>query len=468
MIQGRRKLQVTSTFGNMDAIINYLNVWNKSISQRWRKLRRRYSVQEITEPQEDPLIQEGRQRTVIHGVRSTPTSREASPAPKSRDRSSTKKLLQTSSLRLPGTSKGIADLQSVLRSKFSKLNAGIRKRKALSVAEVFPKENVSNFYVPSPLAPSTTERIDPLEDGEPLSLSLNTSDVYESTSYREPLRRCNSEHRDHSYENVRFRSTRSGLSDTDSPSKLESHYENVRFRSKSGSRGREGRERRQGNSQEEIYIPRVSPKRREFILGGKVTNYNDNSRLSDVTDGSSSLGAEAKSSLRFSSRSFANISATRRGQELQGPHEADEGLNTDSELEDIQENLEGEESQFCTLPRPGKGNASFTIMTTRFFKGPGYKGLGFSIVGGTDSPKGNMGIYVKTVFPNGQAADLGTLKEGDEILSINSKPLHGMTHAQAIAEFKAIKTGDVVLHVGRRVPKRKKEVIKNRTMLEKN
>lgn len=46
---------------------------------------------------------------------------------------------------------------------------------------------------------------------------------------------------------------------------------------------------------------------------------------------------------------------------------------------------------------------------------------------------------------------------GDEILSINSKPLHGMTHAEAIAEFKAVKTGDVVLHVGRRVSRKKKE-----------
>lgn len=74
-------------------------------------------------------------------------------------------------LQFLGTSRGIADLQNALRSKFNKLNAGIRKRRAASVTEVNigtpdPLEkleedtasNASSFYVPMPQKASNNNR----------------------------------------------------------------------------------------------------------------------------------------------------------------------------------------------------------------------------------------------------------------------------------------------------------------------
>lgn len=112
-------------------------------------------------------------------------------------------------------------------------------------------------------------------------------------------------------------------------------------------------------------------------------------------------------------------------------------------------------SSMSTLPRRPK-SLNLSFHTVVFEKGHGKKGLGFSIVGGRDSPKGNIGIFVKTIFPVGQAAEEGTLKEGDEIFAVNGESLAGASHSEAITMFKAIRSGKVVLHVGRRSPSKKR------------
>ena len=93
-------------------------------------------------------------------------------------------------------------------------------------------------------------------------------------------------------------------------------------------------------------------------------------------------------------------------------------------------------------------------------------------MGGKDSPKGSIGIYVKSVFPTGQS--LGVLQEGeckflhplvslfhtlvfsgDEIFSVNGRSLSGLTHHEAISIFKEIKVGSVQVTMGRREVKKK-------------
>ncbi|XP_049547465.1 uncharacterized protein LOC125958264 [Anopheles darlingi] len=140
--------------------------------------------------------------------------------------------------------------------------------------------------------------------------------------------------------------------------------------------------------------------------------------------------------------SFAN------GNNAQNLHNGNHADEEDDDEDSI------EESKFCTLPRHGAN--AFTIRQARFSKGNGAKALGFSIVGGKDSPKGSMGIYVKTIYPNGQAAEKGTLHAGDEILSVNGKAFQGLSHQEAINVFKGIKTGEVTILIGRRNNNRRK------------
>ncbi|XP_015110001.1 uncharacterized protein LOC107036504 isoform X1 [Diachasma alloeum] len=91
-----------------------------------------------------------------------------------------------------------------------------------------------------------------------------------------------------------------------------------------------------------------------------------------------------------------------------------------------------------------------TRHVARFEKGIGKPSLGFSVVGGRDSPRGEMGIFVRRVFPGGQADSSKALFQGDEILSLNGKQLRGCTHQEVIELFKAVREGVVELEIARR------------------
>uniref|UniRef100_A0A7E4UXS6 PDZ domain-containing protein n=1 Tax=Panagrellus redivivus TaxID=6233 RepID=A0A7E4UXS6_PANRE len=77
--------------------------------------------------------------------------------------------------------------------------------------------------------------------------------------------------------------------------------------------------------------------------------------------------------------------------------------------------------------------------------------LGFSIVGGVDSPRGPMGIFVKNIFPHGLAAQSGLLQKGDEILSVNGFNIENSSHTEVLALFKKASKIDVTLII-RRLP----------------
>ncbi|XP_043280116.1 uncharacterized protein [Venturia canescens] len=102
------------------------------------------------------------------------------------------------------------------------------------------------------------------------------------------------------------------------------------------------------------------------------------------------------------------------------------------------------------VENPVESQQYLTRHVAKFEKGYGKPSLGFSVVGGRDSPRGEMGIFVRRVFPGGQADVTKSLFQGDEILSLNGKVLRGYTHQEVIELFKAVREGPVELDLARR------------------
>ena len=63
--------------------------------------------------------------------------------------------------------------------------------------------------------------------------------------------------------------------------------------------------------------------------------------------------------------------------------------------------------------------------------------LGFSLVGGASSPKGDSPVYIKYVSSKGVAGQTGRLKCGDEILKVNRISVDNMSQAEVVKLIKS-------------------------------
>ncbi|KAM8870396.1 aquaporin-10a isoform 1-T5 [Spinachia spinachia] len=74
-------------------------------------------------------------------------------------------------------------------------------------------------------------------------------------------------------------------------------------------------------------------------------------------------------------------------------------------------------------------------------------GLGFSVAGGVDQ---NKPVTIHKVFPSGVAAQEGSVREGDQVLSINGSALCGCTHWEALRVLRRAKAREMGVVVFRR------------------
>ncbi|XP_013135205.1 PREDICTED: serine/arginine repetitive matrix protein 1-like [Papilio polytes] len=367
--------------------------WNANLSQRWRKLRRRCS-----------RLRPGSGNREPSPVRCSPSPPRppphCSPAPPAklsfRHRG---KVYTTASLRVTS---GAPDLLRAL----GKLGGGLRRR-ALSAHDVLapPQQQPATFYVPSPTTERQTSSPSPPRQSATLRRRCSSPNVYRANKDaprdRAPLIH-DDENRDvvdYSYGMDRRRSCKDVRS--------RPYSENVDL----DVPCRNGYNRLTANMADRLWeepyrLPRVQARQEP---------------MQQLRSGVAEL----------------RVSAAPRTPRTSRPPPAPPAAAQ-------------KPSKRPPAPEP-RDTHTFEV---RFTKSAGGKGLGFSIVGGRDSPRGDMGIFVKTIFNNGQAAESGLLREGDEILSVNGRGTAGLTHGEAIRLFKDVRAGPVLIRVTRRAPVR--------------
>ncbi|XP_070541958.1 PDZ domain-containing protein 2-like isoform X2 [Ptychodera flava] len=77
----------------------------------------------------------------------------------------------------------------------------------------------------------------------------------------------------------------------------------------------------------------------------------------------------------------------------------------------------------------------------------GVAGVGFSLEGGKNSPKGDVPITVKRVFTGGAAEKSGSIHVGDVLLKINGEDVSEKTHFEAWTILKKLPDGKVTLEI---------------------
>lgn len=161
-----------------------LSLWNKGISQRWRRLRRRCTSFTTGSTVSNYISSQGHRRESLLDLDATcesPVIRRSSIGSNSASIVITPKRIMSPSkgneiyqkpdaVSLDGSflspkppksksssDKIFPDVQQMLRTKFNRIHAGLRKRRAVSIHEVQTNRTQHPiFYVPSPLGTSTS------------------------------------------------------------------------------------------------------------------------------------------------------------------------------------------------------------------------------------------------------------------------------------------------------------------------